>query len=78
MKRPTCSTCGKALSDLGNALGGPARMSVGGSLNMWKGTVCTSCRSIFCTSCQDPSPVPCPKCGTTLQPAFYDLVNQVL
>ena len=49
----------------------------GSTMDMWKGTVCTSCRSIFCTDCRDPSPGPCPKCGADVQPAFCDLVDKL-
>ena len=78
-KTPTCSQCGSQLASAGNPLGGPMLGSGPGStMDMWKGTVCTSCRSIFCTDCRDPSPGPCPKCGADVQPAFCDLVDKMV
>jgi len=77
--KPACSQCGRYLAPAGSALGGPMRSGgAGSSLNMWKGTLCTSCRSIFCTDCRSPSPGPCPKCGAALQPAFADLVSRIM
>jgi hypothetical protein len=67
---PICSQCGKEMVQAGNPLGFKG-------MEMWRGTVCVSCRTIFCADCRDPLPGACPKCGSPVQPAFFDLVKQI-
>jgi len=60
MRKIRCSMCGGVLE----YLGGP------GSLEQWRGNVCTECDLVFCPNCITVGgPTPCPKCHAPTHPA---------